>query len=82
MIKFLLILFIIIFIVARFAGYFFRLMFWLLGKKIEKEVRKQQSYAYASQTPRPEGEIYIKKNPLSSRHNDNEGEFVDFEEVK
>ncbi|MCS7005886.1 MAG: hypothetical protein NZM38_11250 [Cytophagales bacterium] len=79
MIKFLIIAFIVIFIIARFAGYFLRFALVFLGKQIAKELHKQhQSYHNT-----PDGKITIqythKKRPL---HNRNEEEYIDFQEVK
>jgi len=85
MIKFLLIVFIIIFLIARFAGYFFRIAFYFLGKKLQKEAEKQAYYAYQSSksTHQKEGEITISRVVTSHKKTDNSlGEYVDFQEVK
>ncbi len=77
MLKFilLLVLFLLVFSTVR------RLLFWLvLGKKINnfQNSRPQRN------NQRQEGDVWIKSDPnkKNGKRNNNEGQFVDFEEVK
>lgn len=77
MLKFilLLVLFLLVFSTVR------RLLFWLvLGKKINNFQNNQPQ----RNNQRQEGDVWIKSDPngKNGKRNNNEGQFVDFEEVK
>jgi len=94
LLKFILITFLIIFVLSRISGFLFRTLFWILGKRVEnkrveKQMRAQQSYQpphYRHNPRRSEGEIIIEPEPAKkdgpNRNTPKDGEYVDYEEVK
>jgi len=83
MLKLLIILTLSIYLIARFAGFFFRLAYWLMGKpnphQVNREERRPNSvYESFSQNGL---KIFIPKSKRKKGRNEEE-EFVDYEEVK
>lgn len=83
MLKFLIISVLLIYVVARFAGFFFRLTRWLTGKPLADELRRQPP----PQPRRPEGTLTVivpdeVARKQQQRINNNPDDYVDFEEVK
>lgn len=69
---------VIIYYVLKFLG---RLLFPIVIKKAVNNMQARQS-SYQNERKR-EGEVTIEKDPKQQgRHNRNEGEYVDFEEVE
>ncbi|MDW7695268.1 hypothetical protein R9C00_28235 [Flammeovirgaceae bacterium SG7u.111] len=79
MIKFLLILILVIYLVSRFAGYIFRVIYWLTGQTPPHQ-RKAQSASSATQTKNGIQVIIPQKE--QKRGEFKGGDYVDFEEVK
>jgi cellulose synthase/poly-beta-1,6-N-acetylglucosamine synthase-like glycosyltransferase len=74
MLKFLLIFFIVIYVL----GYFGKLFFFNWIKKVSNQPPGQDAY-----NSKKEGEVTINTNPQNSKiHNESNGEYVDFEEIK
>jgi hypothetical protein len=68
---------VVIYFVLKFVG---RLLFPIVVKKAVNNIQARQS-TYAER--KPEGEVTIEKKPGQQRHyKNNEGEYVDFEEVE
>lgn len=81
MLKFFIILFILIYVFARFSGFFIRAAFVLFGQEERKKTFYRNQDANYKQ--KHEGDVTIlipEKKSKSSE--ENEGEYVDFEEVK
>lgn len=86
LLKFLLITFLVIFILSRFFGFIFRTMFWLLGMRAGQRQTYRQPQQQARPTQQREGEVtidYVPK-PETQKHKNgfNDGEYVNYEEVK
>ena len=84
MFKFLIITFVLIYVIARFAGYFFRLVFWLMGKRMEKEMKNQHKNEYKNphDSTSKEGDINIIHGNSSKKGKKfTAGDYVDFEEI-
>ncbi|GAB4331958.1 MAG: hypothetical protein OHK0038_07220 [Flammeovirgaceae bacterium] len=79
MLKFIIISLIIIYIFARFAGFFFRIIFWLLGKSIQKK------YTTTNQNPTYKihqfDDLKVIIPDKRQKNTDEEG-FTQYEEVK
>ena len=97
LLKFLVITFLVIYILSRFAGYVFRFLFWIMGKKVQKEFKKQERKNQAKQNHYQQTGEYqdfdtMEKNDVvisiptkKRRRNPNafdDEDYVDFEEVK
>ena len=81
MLKLIIILLLVIYLVARFAGFFFRVAYWLMGKPNPHTFQKDQKpTAYESFTQNGL-KIFIPKSKKGKGKTDKE-EFVDYEEVK
>jgi hypothetical protein len=79
MLKFIIISLIIIYIFARFAGFFFRIIFWIMGKSIQKK--------YEANAQKSNYKIHHFDNmkvivPDKRQKNADEEGFVQYEEVK
>lgn len=81
MLKFLIISLLSIYIFARFAGFFFRMIYWLSGKEYPPTFQPKKEKQTDYQTRKWKGmDMFIPKK--KSKKDFEEGEFVDFEEVK
>jgi hypothetical protein len=79
MLKFIIISLIIIYVFARFAGFFFRIIFWMMGKSIQKK--------YETNAQKSNYKIHHIDNmkiiiPDKRQKNADEEGFVSYEEVK
>jgi len=72
--------FVIIYFVLKFVG---RLLFPIVVKKAVNNMQARQSQYQRQQQSKQEGEVTVEKNRgQQSRTNNNEGEYVDFEEIE
>jgi hypothetical protein len=85
MLKTILIFALIIFVLSRLGGFLFRTLFWLLGAGVAKQAQKE--YQRTQPPKRKEGSIHVdyvpgketeKRRPAGF----NDGEYIDYEEVK
>jgi hypothetical protein len=80
---FLLVLIVVILIFSAFRRYIFFFLLRAISQRLYKQVKKQQGSA--AQDAKPEGTITIDSTNVKKpqkKENDNNGEFVDFEEIK
>ncbi len=83
MLKFIIISLLLIYLVARFAGFFFRVVYWLFGKpQARKFERNQQQPPQQYQTWQQNGmKIFMPKHKRK-QHPAREEDYVNYEEVK
>jgi hypothetical protein len=76
---------VLLIIIASFylLGWIGRIMLRRYIKKMQKKMQDQQKYYYESQNRRPEGEVKIEVNKgKSKKFSKNDGDYVDYEEIK
>lgn len=82
MLKFLLILVLLIYLIYKVGGFFFKLLF--MGSQQQRSYDSQHTHQQKSHTP-PNSNVkvdYVPKKDRKSGENFEGGQYVDFEEVK
>ena len=84
MLKFILITIGILWLLSKALKYLFRFLLIFTGKQVQKEMERQAQYHQQTQQQTQSGGtriIYQNDNP-NKKHQKDEGEYVDFEEVE
>ncbi|MFM7014821.1 MAG: DUF4834 family protein [Bacteroidota bacterium] len=81
---FILVLFAIFIVFGVFRRYLFFLVMNAVSKKLFKEMQKQQGHPYAhNRNQEGKVKVDVSSRKQSTRiHHDNDGEYVDYEEIK
>ncbi|MFD0765877.1 DUF4834 family protein [Mucilaginibacter lutimaris] len=80
LIRFLIITICSLYIIRSLVRIFLPMLFGSIINKAQEQARQQQNY---QQQPRPDGRVRVDYKPeTKSSVPDNEGEFVDYEEIK
>jgi hypothetical protein len=84
MIKFIIVSAAILFLLNRFSTQIFSFALWLLGRQLEKEIKKQDAKAQGYETKSYKDTTILYKNNTANYQDkkNNAGEYVDFEEIK
>jgi hypothetical protein len=85
MIKFILVSAAVLFLLNRFSTQIFSFALWLLGRQLEKEIKKQDAQKQGFNTKEYNNTTIFYKNSQSDnykKNKENGGDYVDFEEVK
>jgi hypothetical protein len=84
--KYVLTIILILYLLRTFGRFLIKGLLWLVGRQLVKQMEKQQAEAgrrYTHAPTKPEGEITITKKKANDKRgvSDDDGEYVDFEEV-
>lgn len=85
MIKFILVSAAFLFLLSRFSTQIFSFALWLLGRQLDKEIKKQDAKAQGFATKEYNNTTVFYKNSQTEnyqKNKDNGGEYVDYEEIK
>lgn len=85
MIKFIIVCAAVLFLLNRFSTQIFSFALWILGRQLEKEIKKQDAKAQGYQTKEYADTTIFYKNSKTDNYKqskDRGGEYIDFEEVK
>jgi len=80
--KFVLIAILVLWLLSKALKYLFRFILLMAGKELQKEMHRQQGTPPPQAKPAYGGNVHVMTDTSQKRKDFDQGEYIDFEEVK